>query len=189
MKTLRTSIAVLGLFTLITGLMYPMVITGTGAVLFPYHAGGSLIRDGNVTAGSELVGQAFSGPRYFHGRPSSSNYDAMNSGGTNLGPTNKKLYEAVKERAGIVRKQSGLDESAKIPAELVYSSGSGLDPHISLEGALIQAPRVARERNMDLHRMNMLVRKNTKKTFMNFYGEPLVNVLLLNRSLDSGGGK
>ncbi len=189
MKTLRTSIAVLGLFTMLTGLLYPMAVTGIGMLLFPHRAGGSLMKDGAVTTGSELVGQAFNGPRYFHGRPSSSNYDSMGSGGTNLGPTNKKLYGTVKDRAGIVRKQNGLDGSAKIPAELVFSSGSGLDPHISLEGAFMQAPRVARERNMDLDRMNTLIRKNAKRSFMNLYGEALVNVLLLNRSLDSGGGK
>jgi len=189
MKELKTSFAMLVLFTIITGFLYPLAITGAAAVLFPYQAGGSLIPDGKRVIGSKLIGQLFKGPKYFHGRPSFADYDGMNSGGTNLGPTNRKLADQVRMRAVTVRKVNGLADGARVPADLVFASGSGLDPHISLDGALMQAPRVARERKLDMNLVTDLVMKNSRKSYFNIYGDPLVNVLALNRALDSSGGK
>jgi K+-transporting ATPase ATPase C chain len=188
MKEIKTSFVMLVLFILITGFLYPLAITGVGAVLFPRQTGGSLISDGTMIIGSKLMGQMFKGPKYFHGRPSFSNYDGMNSGGTNLGPTNRKLVDQVRMRAEIIRKENGLAENAMVPADLVLTSGSGLDPHISLEGALMQAPRVARERKLDISLVADLVMKNSRRSYFNIHGELLVNVLALNLALDSSGG-
>ena len=189
MREIIRSLAMLGLFTAITGLFYPLAVTGLATLFFPGEAGGSLIRDGERITGSELIGRAFRGPRYFHGRPSSSDYDGMNSGGTNLGPANRKLFEAVRTRAAALRRENGLPENARVPADLVLASASGLDPHISLEGALLQAPRVARERKIEVNRVTGLIMRNARKRYFNLFGDEIVSVTALNRALDSAGGR
>ena len=173
-------------FTVLTGVAYPLAVTGIAQVAFPGQADGSLIeRDGEVV-GSRLVGQSFSGPRYFHPRPSAAGegYDAMASGPSNLGPTNEELLAAVRQRRIEYRRDNGLTASVQVPVDAVTASGSGLDPHISLANSRLQAPRVARERGLSLDRVLALIDEHTDGRALGFLGEPGVNVLRLNLALD-----
>jgi K+-transporting ATPase ATPase C chain len=175
------------LFTLATmvlfGVLYPLVVWGVGQIVFSRKAEGSLLRkeDGTIL-GSELVGQVFTRPEYFHGRPSGVDYNAASTGGTNYGPTNPDHLAAVQERAGVVAAREGvsLDE---IPSDLVTASGGGLDPHISREAALIQIERVARERGVPAERVRELVNASTEGPTFGFLGKPRVHVLRLNLAL------
>jgi K+-transporting ATPase ATPase C chain len=195
LKEIRPAITLLIALTVITGLVYPLVITGIAGVIFPNQAQGSLIeRDGKVV-GSSLIGQVFSEDRYFQGRPSATvtpdpkdptknidaPYNAANSGGSNLGPTNKALIERVK---GDVDKRKAENPSAPVPIDLVTTTGSGLDPHISPAAALFQAPRVAKARNMPEDRVRQLVQEHTEGRLFGLLGEPRVNVLAINLALD-----
>ena len=199
LRQIRPAIVVLVALTLITGLAYPLAMTGIAQVLFPRQAQGSLIeRDGKVV-GSALIGQVFESDKYFHGRPSATTapdpndptktvpapYNAANSGGSNLGPSNKALIDRVQ---GDMDKLKQENASASIPADLVTTSASGLDPHISPEAALFQVPRVAKARNIPQERVRELVKQNTKGRFAALIGEPRVNVLLLNLALDQLSG-
>jgi potassium-transporting ATPase KdpC subunit len=169
--------------TLLLGVGYPLIVTGLAQVIFPANANGQLLlRDGRVV-GSALVGQAFLSPEYFHGRPSAagSGYDAANSGGTNLGPTNRKLVEAVAASVSAARKDN---PTTPVPIDLVTSSGSGLDPHISPAAALFQISRVARVRHVSETDVRQLVEAHVEGRQLRFLGEPRVNVLLLNLALD-----
>jgi potassium-transporting ATPase KdpC subunit len=173
-------------FTVLTGVAYPLAVTGVAQVAFPGRADGSLIeRDGEIV-GSRLVGQSFSGPRYFHPRPSAAGegYDAMASGPSNLGPTNEELLAAVRQRRIEYRRDNGLTAGVQVPVDAVTASGSGLDPHISLANARLQAPRVARERGLSLDRVLVLIDEHTDGRALGFLGEPGVNVLGLNLALD-----
>jgi potassium-transporting ATPase KdpC subunit len=169
--------------TLLLGIVYPLVVTGIAQAVFPDKANGQLIeRDGRIV-GSRLIGQAFSSPGYFRSRPSAAGtgYDAANSGGTNLGPTNKKLIDAVKTSVDAARKENA---SVAVPIDLVTSSASGLDPHLSPASAAFQVPRVARERGVSAADVQRLVDGHTDGPQLGFLGEPVVNVLELNLALD-----
>ena len=195
LREIRPAIVVLVALTLITGLIYPLVMTGIAGLIFPRQAQGSLIeRDGKIV-GSELIGQVFTSDKYFHGRPSATTapdpkdatksipapYNAANSGGSNLGPSNKALIDRVQGDINALKKEN---PSTPIPADLVTTSASGLDPHISPEAALFQVPRIAKARNLPEDRIRQLVEDNTEGRFLGFLGEPRLNVLLLNLALD-----
>lgn len=172
------------LLTILTGLIYPVAITGICQLIFPRQANGSLITGSNgQVVGSALLGQNFTKPEYFHPRPSNSTYDGANSGGTNLGPTNKKLIDRVKADADAFRKDNP-DFTGPIPADMLTASGSGLDPDISPASADAQVSRVARARGIDPSKLRDLVAQNTEGRTLGLLGEPRVNVLNLNRILD-----
>jgi K+-transporting ATPase ATPase C chain len=172
--------------------LYPLVVFGISQALFHDKANGSLIVDqtGNVR-GSKLLGQNFSDPKYFHPRPSAAGngYDAANSGGSNLGPTSQKLKDAIKERVDAYRKENSLSETEAVPADAVTASGSGLDPHISLQNAELQLPRVAKARGMSEANLREVVRQHTDGRDLGVFGDPGVNVLELNLALDSLGAQ
>lgn len=185
MKQLRATIVVFVMLTFVTGVAYPLLIWLVGQAAFRSEANGSLIvRDGQAI-GSELIGQHFDNPRYFHGRPSATDpsYNAASSSGSNLGPTNPDLIRAVQERVE-TRRRANPESSGPVPVDLVSSSGSGLDPHISPAAAEYQVMRVARARGLDPGRVRELVATHTQSRTLDLLGEPRVNVLTLNLALD-----
>ena len=185
MKTLRPAISLLAFFTIVTGLVYPALVTLIGQTAFPHQANGSLIERHGVVVGSELIGQPFDEDRYFHGRPSVTTpfrYNAGASTGSNQGPLNPALQEAVAQRVEAIRRSD--PGSAPIPVDLVTASASGLDPHVSPAAALLQAARVARVRALPEERVRVLIREHTTPRTLGILGEPRVNVLLLNLALD-----
>jgi potassium-transporting ATPase KdpC subunit len=199
-REVRPAIVMVVALTLVTGLAYPLMMTQLAEMIFPYQAHGSLVtRDGKVV-GSLLIGQEFKSDRYFHGRPSATTapdpadstktvpapYNAANSGGSNLGPTSKSLIERVQGDLENLKKEN---PSAPVPIDLVTTSASGLDPHISPEAALFQVPRVARARNMTEDRVRQLVELHIESRDLGILGEPRVNVLALNLALDRVGAQ
>jgi potassium-transporting ATPase KdpC subunit len=168
--------------------LYPLIVFGISQLLFRDQANGSLITgaDGNVR-GSKLLGQAFSAAKYFHPRPSAAGngYDATSSGGSNLGPTSRKLNDAIKDRVAAYRKENGLSENDSLPADAVTASGSGLDPQISLRNAELQTPRIAKARGLSEQKVRELIQENTDGRDLGVLGEPGVNVLNLNLALDA----
>lgn len=169
--------------------VYPLVVMGIAQTVFADKANGSLIKDkdGNIR-GSALLAQGFTGGQYFHPRPSAAGangYDAASSSGSNLGPTSQKLHDAIKDRIAAYRVTNGLSTDAQVPADAVTASGSGLDPHISTANAELQAPRVARVRQMDVEAVRTLIRQHTTSPDLGILGEAGVNVLLLNMALDA----
>ena len=182
-QNIRVAVLMTIVTTLLLGVGYPLAITGLAQLLFPGKANGQLIeRDGRIV-GSRIIGQAFTSPGYFHGRPSAAGagYDAANSGGTNLGPTNRKLIDAVADRVAAARKEN---PGVPVPIDLVTTSASGLDPEISPAAAFFQVPRVARERRVHEDEVRRLVHAHVEGRQWGFLGEPRVNVLLLNLALD-----
>jgi potassium-transporting ATPase KdpC subunit len=196
LKEIRPAIVLVVALTLITGLAYPLAMTGVAGVIFPYQAQGSLIEVSGKVVGSVLIGQEFTSDKYFHGRPSATTgpdpkdptksvpapYNAVNSMGANLGPTNKALVDRVKEDLDKLKAEN---PAGAVPIDLVTTSGSGLDPHISPAAALFQLPRIAKARSMPEDRLRQLVTENTEGRTFGLLGEPRVNVLALNLALDA----
>jgi potassium-transporting ATPase KdpC subunit len=200
LKEIRPAIVLILALTIITGLIYPFVMTGIAGAIFPYQAQGSMIEQDGKIIGSALIGQEFTSDKYFHGRPSATvapdpndstktvpaPYNAANSGGSNLGPTNKALIERVQ---GDVDKLKQENASADVPIDLVTTTGGGLDPHISPAAALFQVPRVAKVRNMPEDCVRQLVEEHVEGRALGLLGEPRVNVLALNLALDRAAAR
>lgn len=184
--SIRPALVSFALLTVLTGALYPLVITGIGAAVFPHRASGSLIvRDGKAI-GSSLIGQSFTDPKYFWGRPSATGtmpYNPLASAGTNQGPLNPALTDAVKERIETLR-AADPGNSAAVPVDLVTASASGLDPHVSVAAANYQAARIARIRGLQVDQVTQLIVKHTEGRWLGLLGEPRVNVLALNLALD-----
>lgn len=203
LKLLRPAFGLVLILTVLTGVLFPLAVTALAQAAFPHQANGSLVRQGDRILGSELIGQSFSGPAYFHPRPSAagSGYDGGNSSGTNLGPVSDKLingvaddpttpdadesYAGVKQLAEVYRRLNGVPSDTLLPVDAVTRSASGLDPHISVRNAELQAPRVAKARGIAEEQVLEKVRKMTAAPFLGIFGEPSVNVLLLNLALDA----
>jgi K+-transporting ATPase ATPase C chain len=196
LKQLRPALVMIVALTAITGLAYPLAMTGVAGALFPHQASGSLIVENGTVVGSELIGQNFTDERYFHGRPSVTlgpdpadpsktttiPYNAVNSMGSNAGPGNAAMIERVKADLERLKAEN---PSQPVPIELVTTTGSGLDPHISPEAALFQAPRVAKARGVSEDQLKELIAEHTQGRIMGLLGEPVINVLALNRALDA----
>ncbi|UAJ09814.1 potassium-transporting ATPase subunit KdpC [Polymorphobacter megasporae] len=187
-SAIRPALVMLVLFTILTGLAYPALILGIGQLVFPSQANGSLVRDGDRVVGSELIGQNFAAPKYFHGRPSAAGkgYDGQASSGSNLGPTSKALVDRVRADVKAAR-ADGL--TGDVPGDLLTTSASGLDPHISPASARVQIARVAKARGMTEPQVQAIVEGAVEAPLAGILGEPRVNVLMLNRQLDASGAK
>jgi K+-transporting ATPase ATPase C chain len=191
LKHLRIAVITTVLFTVLTGLAYPLAVTGLGQLIFPGKANGSLITENGKVVGSELIGQPFSDPKYFWGRLSATGpypYNAAASSGSNYGPTNPALFDAVKGRIKQLHDADSTN-TLPIPVDLVTASGSGLDPHISVAAAKYQIARVARVRGLGIEKVQSLVNENTESRQLGFLGDPRVNVLKLNLALDKTQSK
>lgn len=186
-RTLLSAARLLVLMTILTGIVYPLTITGLAQVLFSEQAKGSILSRGGAPVGSRLIGQNFAAPAYFHGRPSAAGkdgYDAANSAGSNLGPTNRKLLEVTINNVAKIREENGLPADAKVPADLVTASASGLDPHISPAAAYLQVERITQARRLPAVKVRNLVERHIQDRQLGLLGEPRVNVLELNIALD-----
>ncbi len=195
LKQIRPAVLSIIVLTIVTGLLYPLAMTGIANVVFPQQATGSLVEVDGKVVGSELIGQLFVSEKYFRGRPSATlagdpqdpsktvpaPYNASNSAGSNLGPTNKALIDRVKDDVAAAQADGG---AAPIPVDMVTSSASGLDPHISPQNALFQIPRISKARGLSEDKLRELVERMTETRFLGIWGEPRVNVLLLNVALD-----
>ena len=193
MKIVRPALVLTAFFALVTGVVFPLFVTALAQAAFPFQANGSMVRVDGKPVGSALIGQSFTSERYFHPRPSAGGYDANNSGGTNLGPTNPKLlegaegFDGVKQLAAQYRALNGVGPEVVLPVDAVTRSASGLDPHISLDNARLQAPRVARANGLSPDEVNRLITEATEVPLLGLGEKPYVNVLELNRRIDTRG--
>ena len=184
---LRPALVTFAVLTALTGAVYPLLVTGIGQLAFPDQAAGSLIHRDGKPVGSTLIGQSFSDPRYLWGRPSATGpmpYNAANSSGSNQGPLNPALTDAVKGRIDALR-AADPGNTAPVPVDLVTASGSGLDPHLSVAGAMFQAARVAKARQLPVAQVQQLIAQHTEGPILGFLGEPRINVLRVNLALDA----
>ncbi len=193
-KYIRPAIVLTLLLTILTGLIYPGIVTALAQVIFPYQANGSLLYVNGKLVGADLIGQYWTSARYFHGRPSATlsddgskaqPYNAENSAASNLGPTNKVLIQTVQQRITALKKENPNAPPGPVPDDLVTSSGSGLDPDITIAAALYQVPRIAAARGLSQSRVQQLVMSNVHGRFLGIFGEPYINVLELNLALDA----
>jgi K+-transporting ATPase ATPase C chain len=185
-KQIKPAVLILAMFTVVTGVLYPLSITAIGQIVFPHRANGSIVFRNGRPVGSSLIGQEFSDLKYFWGRPSATSpmgYDPLPSSGSNLGPLNPALREQVERRVKTLQ-SADPENKSPIPVDLVTASASGLDPHISVAGALYQVPRVARARGVSQEQIIRLMKENTTGRLAGVFGEPVVNVLQLNLALD-----
>ncbi|MDD9149160.1 MULTISPECIES: potassium-transporting ATPase subunit KdpC [unclassified Sporolactobacillus] len=189
MTNVWRSIRVTVVFAVLLGLIYPLVIGLIGNLLFPYQAQGSMEKHNGTIVGSRLIAQSFTSARYFHSRPSAVDYAANGSAGSNLGPTNPALIKEIGGNIALVKKQDGAPASQSIPADMVETSGSGLDPDISIENARLQIPRIAKATGLSEKYLQDLVSKGTNNRFLGIFGEPAVNVLDLNLALQTKLGR
>lgn len=191
---LRPALVITVLLTIVTGFIYPGIVTGLAQLIFPYQANGSLHYANGKLVGSDLIGQYWTSPKYFHGRPSATvnpttgkpePYAADNSSASNAGPTNAAYIQTVQQRVAALKKENPDAPAGSVPVDLVTASSSGLDPDISIAGALYQAPRIAKSRGLSLARVQQLITSQTQGRFLRIFGEPFVNVLDLNLALDA----
>lgn len=185
MKQTLAAIKVIIVFTALTGIVYPLAMTGLAKIVFADKAEGSMLFTNGRPAGSALIGQEFTGRKYFHGRPSASSYDALRSGASNYGPSNPAFIKAAAQRAAAFRIENSVFPSQAVPAAMVLASASGLDPHIDLDSALMQAPRIAKERGLKETAIAAIVNRLAEKRYFDLFGTPMVNVLKLNIALDA----
>jgi K+-transporting ATPase ATPase C chain len=186
-KELIIALKMLATMSLLTGIIYPFLITGIAQVMAPHQANGSLLTHEQKVIGSSLIAQKFTSDRYFWPRPSAVDYNPLPSGGSNWGPTSTSLKKAVAERKAALMKDNQVNSGQKVPSDLLFSSGSGLDPHISQKAALFQIERVIKARNMDRATLERMINKMTVGRKLGFLGVPYINVLELNRALDEEG--
>jgi K+-transporting ATPase ATPase C chain len=186
MRHVKQAILVFIVFSVLCGLVYPFLITAVSQFIFPWRSNGSIITSGNQILGSELIGQKFNSSKYFRGRPSATDpaYNASASGGSNSGPSNAKFRDEVMKRIEEVRNDNGLPSNVPIPADLVLTSPSGLDPHISVESAMLQVKRIARERGLPEPEVEKVVNQHIERRLLGIWGQPRVNVLKLNLAMD-----
>ena len=191
MRPLKQAMMVFAIFSVLCGLVYPLSMTVVSQFLFPRRSNGSIMTSGNQPLGSELIGQNFDSPKYFHGRPSATDpaYNASGSAGSNFGPSNARFLEEILERIKQVRIENGLPSDTRIPADLVLASASGLDPHISVESAMLQVKRVAKERSLSEAKVEEIARQHIERAFLGIWGQPRVNVLKLNLAMDKLKGE
>lgn len=186
-KDLKSAIRMILLMTVITGAIYPLLITGFSQLFFPLKANGSLVTLNNRIVGSSLIGQPFTGSRYFQPRPSASDYDCLKSGGSNLGPTSFKLADSVSRRITRLYQANSTDSLSKVPAMILFASASGLDPHTDIPSVIFQAARVGRERGFTADQrkqLSLLINRLTEPPQFGFLGEERINILMLNLELD-----
>jgi potassium-transporting ATPase KdpC subunit len=189
-RFIRPAIGLTILFTILTGIFYPLVITGLAQAFFPSQANGSLVTKNGQTIASAIIGQNWTQPQYFHGRPSATTYAADSSGGSNLGPTNSALLTEVQKNTDLVRKENpDVPDTTPIPVDMVTSSASGIDPDISVAAAYYQIARVAKARGMTQDQVRALIDSHIQGRFLGIFGEPRINVLALNQALDRAQGK
>ncbi len=189
LKQLRTAFLILVVFSILLGVVYPLVMTGIAQLFFSHRADGSMIVSNGRIIGSKLIGQQFLLPTYFHSRPSDCDYNAASSSSSNLGPSNPELFKQVREQINQVRTENEIADTVLVPADLVLASGSGLDPEISPQSAFLQVSRIAKSRNLPIELVRQLVINKTQQPFIGVFGQPRVNVLTLNLALDSISGQ